>query len=199
MVKNFYLRSDISYTAPGMKETMVVWSKNGKEVMSKHYLNMFLKEAFSIYDEIYRNTPHEIKLSSFKLLRTINVLATSKTPHDACKCQLHENLFFKLDALGLQYNNDFWKYALCNTEQNSDCWQSKCTDCKGEIKVKTTKLSTEKVTYKQWESCLVENENGGKTKPHLKIISKQEYVGQILDELKNNFETYLNHINIKRI
>ena len=35
---NFYYRSDIVYTAPGLKDEMTVWTETGKTKIRKYYL-----------------------------------------------------------------------------------------------------------------------------------------------------------------
>ena len=36
-IKNFFFRPDISYTMPGMKDMMIIWSDGGKLKLRKHY------------------------------------------------------------------------------------------------------------------------------------------------------------------
>ncbi len=79
-VCNFYFCSDISYTMPGLKDEMTVWTNGKKERLQKHYFTMFLREAFSVFDE----THPEINLgfSTFCRLRPSNVLLLKNMPKD---------------------------------------------------------------------------------------------------------------------
>ena len=52
-LKGFYLRADISYTVPAIKDEMVIWTERGKGRRRKYYLTMFLCEAYSVF---YRNS-----------------------------------------------------------------------------------------------------------------------------------------------
>ena len=90
-VRNFYFRFDISYTMPGLKDEMTVWTDGKKERLRKHYLTMFLREAFSVFDE----THPEINLgfSTFCRLRPANVLLLKNTPEDQCKCKTYKKTF----------------------------------------------------------------------------------------------------------
>ena len=83
VVHEFYLRAGISYTAPGMKETMTIWTGHlvDREKLSKHYLNMFVYEAHALYCEEVNGTEHNLFLSSFQALRPRNVLTLANTSH----------------------------------------------------------------------------------------------------------------------
>ena len=54
-VREFYYRPDISYTMPGMNDFMTVWTDYGKTKLRKHYLTLFLREAYHIYSGLYHN------------------------------------------------------------------------------------------------------------------------------------------------
>ena len=41
----FYYSTDVLYTAPGLKDKIIVWTKKGKEKMRKYYLMMYLREV----------------------------------------------------------------------------------------------------------------------------------------------------------
>jgi hypothetical protein len=48
-VRAFYFRSDISYTMPGLKDEMTVWTNGKKERLRNHYLTMFLQKHFQCF------------------------------------------------------------------------------------------------------------------------------------------------------
>ena len=130
-VRNFYLRSDISYTMPGLKDEMTVWINGKKERLRKHYLTMFLREAFAVFDE----THPEINLgfSTFCRLRPGNVLLLKNTPKDQCKCKTHENFRMKLTALNCDIlpDKDCWQAILCETNDlQSSWWTGTCETCR---------------------------------------------------------------------
>ena len=102
LVTDFYMRSDIMYTVPGMNDTMASW-KDGKKIkLRKYYLVMFLKEAFKLFKGCYPGI--EIGFSKFAALRPANVLLLKDQPADQCKCQTHENFTLELKPLGISYS-----------------------------------------------------------------------------------------------
>ena len=102
-VKEFFLRSDISYTAPGIKDEIVVWDDSGKKRKRKYYLTMFLREAHAVYKDVHPEEENNCSFSLFCQLRPNNVLLFGDTPTEQCKCQIHENFFLKLEAMGISY------------------------------------------------------------------------------------------------
>ena len=79
-VEEFYLRTDISYTMPGMKDFMCIWDAEGKKTkLTKHYMNMYVREAYALYKEEFSATDFSIKMSSFYSLRPANVLLLTDT------------------------------------------------------------------------------------------------------------------------
>ena len=62
-VEEFFLREDVSRWTPGRKE----YVKVGREKKQKRYMNMTLKEAFSIYQE--EDHAESVKFSKFCELR----------------------------------------------------------------------------------------------------------------------------------
>ena len=93
-VKTFFFRPDISYTMPCMKDIMTTWIDSGKLKLRKHYLTMFLREAYYMYcEQNKRDGVHGLAYSTFCNLRPRNVLLLSFSPKDQCKCMTHENFF----------------------------------------------------------------------------------------------------------
>ena len=101
---------------------MMLW-QCGKLKSIKYYLTMFLREAHQVYSHVHADLP--VKFSKFCSLRPNNVLLLSGSQKDQCKCMIHENLFLKLDALGIIYGSSFWNEVLCSTDLNNNCWLSK--------------------------------------------------------------------------
>ena len=107
---NFYYRSDIVYTAPGLKDEMTVWTEAGKTKMREYYRTVYLREVFSVFKA--ENQDCEIGFSLFASLRPKNVLLYS-----CIKCSLHENSYLLLNALGISIDKiSFWQIVLCDNE-----------------------------------------------------------------------------------
>ena len=71
---------------------------------------MFFREAFQIFT---KTKPHCLKLNlkSFVVGDHKDVLRIKQTPLNQCKCQIHENMILKFQALGINYE-DFYEKAL---------------------------------------------------------------------------------------
>ncbi len=218
-VTEFYYRPDISYTMPGMKDEMTVWEQGKKTKMRKYYLVLFLREAYQVYIESLAGDEQHIKFSKFCELRPKNVLLMKQTPADQCKCKIHENLFLKLKSLKLPYAT-FWEDVLCDTTLNSLCWQGECQDCENGQLIKMTIDPGTMVQLRQWVTCIkeVEKRNGtdsdtttdvddnaapladhNKTYKKLECQLKEECAGEVLQQLVNEWNVILTHINTKRI
>ena len=80
---------------PGKGDEMTIWTKNGKQKVRKHYLTMFLREAYALYLDSCINEDEKCSFSTFRNLRPKNIMLMGSSPSRECKCQIHENLFFK--------------------------------------------------------------------------------------------------------
>ena len=121
------MEKDIVYTAPGLKDYVIVYEGRKKQRPRKHYLTMFLREAFSVFKARYPEI--SISFTAFCKLRPKNVLLVKNTPMDQCKCKVHENFIFKLSALKINYHDNFWKKCLCQGHSKiftSTCWAGEC-------------------------------------------------------------------------
>jgi len=96
-VYDFYFRDDISYQAPGKKDTITIKENGEKKTLQKRYLLYSLREIHQLFIE--ENPQVVISRSSFKDLRPCNVLYKSATPHNMCVCIHHENVALLLRAL----------------------------------------------------------------------------------------------------
>ena len=102
-VDSFYQRSDIVWTAPGMKDEITLWEGGVKRKLRKYFLTMYLREAFEISKSSFPDI--NIGFSKFCSLRPKNVLLLKDTPRDQCKCMKHENFINMLSGLNLSYSN----------------------------------------------------------------------------------------------
>ena len=144
------------------------------------------------------------KKSKFYSLRPKNVLLLGDTPKDQCKCQNHENMFMKLEAMGKQYESSFWEEILCDTSENSICWLNKCNACYNAKKFLPMLGLAATTTYKQWGNVYVKKqekncEDKDEFYIKLSIITKEVAVGQVLDEFQETFQHTVSHFNVKRI
>ena len=188
-VKEFYYHSDITYTAPGMVDKMVVYEATGKKRLRKYYLTLHLKEAYALYQEV---CSPELKCcrSLFCALRPKNVLLMCVFPQDQCKCQVLENFDMKLEAMGVNYDNIFWDSMLCNAAVNSNCWMNECAECQDGKKLVPIKSLGSLTTYKQWGDVVIPhnsktNDDGGRDSyKKLSMIIKEVCVEEVLDEFQ---------------
>ena len=168
---------------------------------------MFLREALEVYHQTQDNP---VSFSTFCNLRPKNVLLLTDSPKDQCRCLIHKNLFLKLDTIGILYDSSFWTKVLCSTDDNSNCWNFKCDDCKNGKKLVPVKLLNATTTLRQWEKVTVEKENdqdedesmdsiNKKYVSKLQCQSKQVYVGEVLELFEASFQGNLVHVNTKRI
>ncbi|CAF1620576.1 unnamed protein product [Didymodactylos carnosus] len=96
-VREFFCRDDISYQAPGKRDSITIKIDGIKQKLQKRYLFFTLREAYQLYID---EGPYVIiSRSSFKDLRPPNVLYKSSTPHNVCVCLYHENVSLLLKAL----------------------------------------------------------------------------------------------------
>ena len=188
IVTDFYFRSDIVYTCPGMKDVITIW-KDGKKVkLQKHFMTMFLKEAFYVFKELHKDI--KIGLSKFCSLRPENVLLLKQTPSEQCKCKIHENFILKLKSLKIQYNHDFWSSFLCDSSINSSCWKNDCGKCSGGKLLPFPNKPEIKILWKEW----VKNDEG-----RIKLNVEEDSAGDIYEKLIQSFPNMLRHVNTKRI
>ena len=175
---------------------MTIWDSDGKKKLRKYYL--YLREAHVIF----KDTIKSISFSLFCDLRPRNVLLLGDSPKDQCKCLTHENLFYKLSALGIEYSSDFWKDVLCDDSPNSKCWLSQCENCKDGKKIQAND-KYKYVDYKQWLEILVskkkkdsdneDNVEKEKFFKNLRIIGERVERGVVLEKLKDDMTTILHH------
>lgn len=192
VVKEFYYRNDISYTAPGMKDEMVIWEDGQKVKRRKYFLTMFLREAYAVFKASHDD--FKIGFSKFCDLRPRNVLLLKDTPLDQCKCKIHENFRLLLKGACIAYDNSWWETQLCETEDLcSNHWLGECISCNSENKLKqhlSGRDFSEQCTWYQWE----ENDIG-----RLMRIGPSGCLGELFDTMWNSFPGFREHVRIKRI
>ena len=195
---------------PGSNDVITVWDDSGKKKLRKYYLTMLLREAHKAHCQTQDNP---VPFSIFCNLCPKNVLLLADSPKNQCRCLIHENLFLKLDVMGISYDFYFWTKVLCSTDDISNCWNSKCNDCKNGKKLVPMNLLNAMSTLKQWEKVTVEKENDQDedesmdninkkkyvTKYLLQCQRKQVYVREVVELFEASFQENLVHVNTKRI
>ena len=142
--------------------------------------------------------------STFCNLQPKNVLLLGDSPKEQCRCQIHKNLFLKLEAMGCDYEKSWWETVLCDTSPNSPCWHNTCVECKDGKKFIPRKALNAMTTYKQWNAVQVPNQaksntNDDETYKKIAIVVKEVRVGEVLNELQESFGKVKEHQNVKRI
>ena len=180
---------------PGLKDEMTVWKNGKKQRLRKHYLTMFLREAYAVFRKIHPSMT--IGFSTFCRLRTANVLLLKNTPKDQCKCKTHENFRMKLKALDSKFvqEGDCWNSIPCDaSDLQSNCWTGACETCK-EGKVLEAKLSSkidlaQETKWYQWEND---------TNEVLRKQTKRGCYGELLELVLQSLPEAQEHTRVKRI
>ena len=120
---------------------MTVRRDTGNSKLRKH-LTIFLQKAcYAIYCELNgRESEKRLVFSLFCNLQSRNVLLLQNSK-DQCKCLIRENVFLKLDTMGILCDSSLWNRFLCSEELNSGCWFVTCGNCKNGKKKKQTIIS----------------------------------------------------------
>lgn len=187
-IEAFYYRPDIVYTCPGANDFVVVWENGIKEKRQKHYLTMYLREAFCILKELNPNI--QIGFSKFCSLRPKNVLLIKDTPSDQCKCMIHENFMYKVKGLKQNYSNDWWSKILCDPSLDSKCWNNECESCSDGKKLLLPMDLSKVCVWKEW---------GKDSENKLRLITHETSLGELKDKLIDSIHIMMNHVNLKRI
>lgn len=183
----FYFNPSIVYTMPGINDTVTIRTENGKEKLRKHYLTVFIKEAYAMFVQQYGPV---MKRSKFHSLRPKNVFLMKETPQEICKCLYHENMEFLFKSIGSNYDGSFWDEMLCDSELKSSCWSNQCDNCKDFSFVFPNKDLNETVKLRQW----VKNEN-----KQLRLTTIDTVVSEVFFNLKTEAQTFYQHVHVKRV
>lgn len=134
-IQEFYLRSDISWMAPGHRDSIIV-IRNGEKVREqRRYLMMTTAEAHALYQQEFPDDA--AGLTTFRAQRPDVVLCKDKMPHSVCVCQYHANIQTILDSLKhiatipATYV-DLLQHVSCDTTMEN-CMFGRSDDCKEKI------------------------------------------------------------------
>lgn len=194
--KDFYCRDDISYQAPGKRDSITVKDNGKKLKVQKRYLLYTLNEVYRLF--LNENTDDRISCSSFKELRPPNVLYKSLTPHNMCTCLYHENVLLLIQALNAHVHgfgnielSTFVKLLVCD-DTNESCMFTECDQCRDQFRTRVIDQiidTTKVITWTLW------------SKSDTNRIEKLDHTGTVRDCAKclhDRIEHYLFHVFIKR-
>ncbi|KAF2899444.1 hypothetical protein ILUMI_06732 [Ignelater luminosus] len=188
IVKNFYYRPDIVYTCPGMRDSIAV-RKDGKKItLPRHYLTLFLREAFAIFKQDSPNI--KLGFSKFCSLRPDNVLLLKDTPSKQCKCKIHENFSMKLKGLKITYSQKLWDDILCNVSLNSCYCKNMCDVCCNLKNMNKPNIMSQVAIWKEWVKA---------DDKKYKLIIHETSTGELFEKIKEDFIEFLHHVSIRRI
>lgn len=135
-VSAFFSRDDISWAAPGMRDSAVVRLGDGakavKTVAQKRYLTMNIIEAYQIFKK--ENLNKKIGKSKFYELRPKHVLTMEEIPHNVCICKVHGNMESLLEGINKVYHDaprfghKLIEGLVCDRE-SAACMLSTCQVC----------------------------------------------------------------------
>lgn len=179
-VQKFYASNDISWQAPGKRDTKTVKENGTKVQYQKRYLLYSISEVFELFIEqnpgrwmLYLKlisillftivtyshyVGMSISRSSFAKSRPKHVVYKRTLPHRSCLCVAHENIHLLLKALSGEINgletdlSQFTSKMVCN-DTNENCMLSKCAICKGNFVsqiVDNILDAKKKITWDQW-------------------------------------------------
>ena len=94
---DIYGQPDISWTAPGMKDYVIIRTGKEKTRKQKTFLMLTVNEARSLFCDA--NPGVKIGKSNFADLRTKHVCLNTMYPHNMCLCKYYENMRLLLESL----------------------------------------------------------------------------------------------------
>ncbi|CAM4982008.1 unnamed protein product [Rotaria socialis] len=195
-VYEFYCRDDISYQAPGKRDSITIKENGLRKKMQKKYLLFTLRELYELF--IQENPNAIISLSSFQDLRPDYILYKSSIPHNMCICNYHENIALLIKSLNKHVQgldtidlNSFLKLIVCN-DQNQNCMFSNCSICADKFKNEIENKIINPTSLIKW--TLWSTSQQGRA-------VKVDYEGSVVECVKilsNKVEQFLFHVFIKR-
>lgn len=157
----------------GLNDLKTVWDDSRMKKRSKYCFAIFLREAHEVYCQTQDNP---VSFSTFCDLHPQNVFLLLL---HRFRCLIHENLFLKLDVIGILYDSSLWTKVLCSTEDISDCWNSRCDDCKNVKKLVAMKLLSATTSLRQWEKLTVEKQNDQDEAESTDNVNKKTHVTKL--------------------
>ncbi|CAF2013388.1 unnamed protein product [Rotaria magnacalcarata] len=202
-VVKFYQLNEISSTAPGKKDVVIIRSTDGtKAKIQKRYLVMTVREVYEQFKLMYPN--EKIGSTSFSLLRPKHVLPMADIPQNVCLCKYHTNIDLLLTALSRILNtpnltSHFREAVVCDSNDEK-CMSSKCNQCGNLEKFNDLyqcddEQGGESLSYFQWEtieSKIVKVEKSGTVKDAIKDLKNQTK-----NFLMHSFITHVQYVHFQ--
>ncbi|CAF2039332.1 unnamed protein product [Rotaria magnacalcarata] len=195
-IYEFYCRDDISYQAPGKRDTVTIKENGTKTKLQKRFLLYTLREMYQLFIE--ENPTIQVSRSSFQGLRPCNVLYKSLTPHNVCVCVYHENILLLLKSLNLHVQglrsvdlHSFIKILVCE-DNNEFCMFNNCSKCVNNFKNKIENKIIDSKSIIKWTLW--------STSPEGRAV-KIDYEGSVVEcvnVLSNKIKDFLFHTFVKR-
>ena len=195
-VVTFHERDDVSWQAPGKRDTVTIKRDGKSEKIQRRHLLFNLRELHGLYQLEFPQFP--ISRAAFQDLRPPHVKPLSTLSQRVCVCVHHANVHLLLKALrthvdGLDDDlHRFVKMLVCD-DANEECMMHQCVTCqhfftqKIENKIRST-TSLSSITWQQWIN------NGHRS-------TKSDFTGtirQCVAVLGTKVSSFLSHTWVKR-
>ena len=135
-VIEFYSRDDISWAAPGKRDSSivraVVGQKTSKKCVQNRFMTMNIMEAHQIFKK--ENPEIQIGKSKFFEFRPKGIKPMADIPHNVCICQIHGNMdsllsgIAKACPLSPRSGRDLLEALVCK-RQDAACMLGTCEKC----------------------------------------------------------------------
>eukprot|EP00116_Pleurobrachia_bachei_P001765 sb/3462027/ len=197
-IRDFFFRTDISYTMPGMgrNDTVSILVQGVRQRVTRHYLNYSLREAHQVY--LSENPDCTIRgFSKFASLRPRNVFFQRDTPFHQCQCLIHENYRFLLQSCGVK-PSELFQRIFCSSEEKdmaSSCWLGTCAQATcGVEQLKRLPEFDDIETVVKWREWTKLSEDG-----RLKLVEKRTSKAEVVYHVVEKYTQYKEHVRVKRI
>ncbi|XP_050500497.1 uncharacterized protein LOC126880583 isoform X1 [Diabrotica virgifera virgifera] len=203
-VKDFFIRDDISYQAPGKRDTKSIKDPvtNKRANVQKRFLVMSVKEAYQQF--IQETGLQQVTKTTFYDLRPKHVLLVSDTPHTVCVCKYHGNFNYLLESLHsnkvlnqdlVPNGKELLRKLVCSLNEEN-CMLGTCSQCKSLVEHELAHVLTVSdydegkiIVWKQW----VDIEKRPKQVEHSGTVK------DVICEIKKQLPTFRVHCYIKNV
>ena len=152
---SFYSRDDISWAAPGMKDSKVVKGSRGeKDTQQKRYLLMNVIGAFQLFKA--ENLDANIGKSKFFEFRPKHIQPMANIPHNVCICKQHGNMDSLLQGISKVHpqcprtGGKLIDSVVCQRD-NPSCMMNTCTQCsRDQFALDVEKEDEDSVKWRKW-------------------------------------------------
>ena len=192
----FYMRSDISWTAPGSKDYVLVKRDGKKLKLQKQFMMMSLTEAHQLFSS--ENPSIKIGRSKFSKLRPDTVMLAADMPHNLCVCKYDANIDLLLQCLSCatslpRSHKELFSAIVCDVA-TEECMLSQCDRCKVKTDVEflsqdiTDTVQQHHVKWFQWDR----SESGQSIK-----VAFEGTVHDALSQLCDQLVAFKRHVYVK--